>query len=616
MFKYISKILYIIPDNKSNLILLVLIYFLISLLEICGIGLIIPFLSLATDPNMIERHNWLYTIYIEMGLSDKSQFISFLGILIIFVFCIKSFINWRAQLYAFKFSFVQQSKLISKLMHYYLTSPYSFLLDKNSATIIQNIIDETRKFTIFVLTTLLISVSNIVIIISFIALLLLTNLLAVLGILIILIPIYLLYRHFKDKLKHWGEEASRSNENIIRIVNHGLGSIKETQILGCGSFFEDQIAEHAHRYSDARVGIYAFKLSPRIIIEASLVIFLVGFTSILLFLQKDTQELMATLGVFALASIRLIPAISNFAGGMSTLRNSIYTVNKLYDDLKNLEDVKHEKELQISYLTSHNRANLPTLRNNQELEFTRDIIINSINYRYPNVPETTLQNISLTIKKGESIAFIGKSGAGKTTLVDVILGLLIPESGDIKVDGRSIYHYLSSWQNLVGYIPQSIFLIDDTIERNIAFGIPDPLIDPNRLNDVIEAAQLKALVDDLPDGLHTMVGERGVRLSGGERQRIGIARALYHGQEILVLDEATAALDHETESLVTEAIKSLSGTKTMIMIAHRLTTVEHCDRLYLMENGRILKSGPYEEIVLGHHLSPAQSNGAACANTL
>jgi ABC-type bacteriocin/lantibiotic exporter with double-glycine peptidase domain len=223
--------------------------------------------------------------------------------------------------------------------------------------------------------------------------------------------------------------------------------------------------------------------------------------------------------------------------------------------------------------------------------------LENITYHYSDTLEPAIKNISLTIKKGQSIALIGKSGSGKTTLVDIILGLLKIESGDIWVDGVSIYSNLRCWQNLIGYIPQSIFLIDDTIERNIAFGVPDHLIDYEKLDKAIQAAQLTELIEQLPNGIKTSVGERGVRLSGGQRQRVGIARALYHDREILVLDEATAALDNETESMVSESIRALSGTKTMIIIAHRLTTVKHCDRVYMLEKGCIVKSGSYQEVV-------------------
>ena len=238
------------------------------------------------------------------------------------------------------------------------------------------------------------------------------------------------------------------------------------------------------------------------------------------------------------------------------------------------------------------------LNDNSAMSFVHQVELKDVTYRYPGTSDPALQQLSLSLKKGQAIALIGKSGAGKTTLVDVILALLTPESGDIQVDGVSIYGNIRSWQNLVGYIPQSIFLMDDTIERNLAFGVPDHLIDGERLHQAIAAAQLTELVEQLPNGIKTEVGERGVRLSGGQRQRIGIARALYHQREILVLDEATSALDNETEKLVSQSIQALSGTKTLIVIAHRLTTVEYCDRVYLMDKGRIVKSGTYQEVVV------------------
>jgi ABC-type multidrug transport system fused ATPase/permease subunit len=237
------------------------------------------------------------------------------------------------------------------------------------------------------------------------------------------------------------------------------------------------------------------------------------------------------------------------------------------------------------------------------MPFSYKLSLQNIIYQYPEVSTNAINNISFDIYKGQSIGLIGKSGSGKTTLVDIILGLLYPKSGDIQVDDVSIYQNLRAWQNLIGYIPQSIFLTDETIEKNIAFGVPDHLIDRTRLEKAIQSAQLEELMQQLPQGLKTEVGERGVRLSGGQRQRVGIARALYHERAILVLDEATSALDNETEKLVNESIKSLSGTKTMIIIAHRLSTIEHCDRLYLLGQGKILKSGTYQEVVVNQEIS-------------
>jgi ATP-binding cassette, subfamily B, bacterial PglK len=233
------------------------------------------------------------------------------------------------------------------------------------------------------------------------------------------------------------------------------------------------------------------------------------------------------------------------------------------------------------------------------LPFNREVVVDQAAYRYPTATEASLKGISLHLKKGQSIGLIGRSGAGKTTLVDVLLGLLTPETGDIRVDGQSIYGDIRAWQNMIGYVPQNIFLTDDTLERNIALGVPDHLIDYERLEQAVQAAQLGDMVAMLPDGLRTVLGERGTRLSGGQRQRVGIARVLYHDREILVLDEATAALDNETELLISDAVKALGGTKTLIIIAHRLSTIEHCDCIYMLERGQVVKSGTYEEVVLG-----------------
>ncbi len=599
MSKYLSKVLYILVGHKSRLILLLFSFVLVSVLEVFGIGLIGPFIALASNPELIYKNYWLNWVYTNSGVKPESQFIALIGLLIVVIFSIKSFISLRVQANVFKFSYTQQGKLIQKLMHAYLEAPYTFHLSKSSVNIVQNVITETKQFANAVLIPLLSSIANVIIILALAVLLGVTNSAAVVAVLVIILPLIFLFNHFKDKLGRWGKEGSQSNEEIIRIITHSLGGIKETRIIGCGSYFESQIAEQERRYVDAMGAFFTFKLSPRVIIETLLVIFLVGFTSVFLIVNQNIQELTSVLGVFAIASIRLIPAVSNLATGVSTLRNSSYAVDKLYADLKELEAVEELKEAPelAPYPASDKRTSKPS-ESSQVMKFAEEIVIDQVTYRYPNAPDTALNGISLTLKKGESIALIGKSGAGKTTLVDVILGLLTPDGGDIKVDGKSIYSQVRFWQNLIGYIPQSIFLIDDTIERNIAFGVPDHLIDRQRLTKAIQTAQLAELVEELPEGIQTKVGERGVRLSGGQRQRIGIARALYHEREILVLDEATSALDNETEGLISEAMKSLSGTKTMIIIAHRLTTVEHCDRIYMMEKGRIAKSGSYQEVVL------------------
>lgn len=589
MVKYFSKFLYVFPSNKIILIPWGLAFIFVSFIEVGGIGIIGPFIALASNPDLIHQNYWLNLAYTQLGFTEKNKFIVLFGCLIVIVFCIKSLITWYNNARVFKFSYIQKEKLIARLMHGYLEAPYTLYLSKNSAQIIQNISGQTALFANTILSTLLTSASNTINIIFISILLCIVSPFAVLSLLFIITPLVLVFNLFKEKMNFWGKELYQADQEIIRCINHGLGGFKETRIIGCGQYYEKETIIQARRYAKASIGFYIFKFSPRFIVETLLIAFLIGFISISLLFNQNIQELTSTLSIFALASIRLIPAFTNLANGLSILRNSSYSLNQLYSDLKELETIEHESASEsITHSNSRDR----------KIDFTNEIILDEVTYCYPNASRKALDGISLTIPKGKSIALIGKSGAGKTTLVDVILGLLKPNLGDIKVDNKSIYENVRSWQNIIGYIPQSIFLMDDTIERNIAFGVPDNLIDPDRLNKAIEAAQLEEVIENLPQGVKTRVGERGVMLSGGQRQRVGIARALYHEREILVLDEATSALDNETEALVTEAIKSLSGTKTMIIIAHRLTTVEHCDRIYLMDKGKIVESGSYAEVVL------------------
>jgi ATP-binding cassette, subfamily B, bacterial PglK len=595
MHNYLSKLLYIVAASKKKLFALLIAFTLVSIIEALGIGMIGPFINIATNPSIVLQNSFLNWAYVQTGFSNVNQFIVLMGLAVILIFCVKSIFSWYVQTYVFIFSYEQQHLLSNKLLHSYLTAPYTFHLNKSSAHIIQNIITETKSFSNQVLIPFLASVSNLIITFSLAMLLAITNSLTVIVTLGMLIPVFVIFNSSKSKIARWGKQASDSGEQMIRVINHSLGGIKETTILGCGPYFEDKIDKQGQIYVHAMGSFFSFKLLPRIVIETFLIIFLIGFISIALLLNQDINKMTAVLSVFAFASIRLIPAISNFITGISTLKNSSYTVKRIYADLKELETVKVEQS------PIQTTSRLSEVDSNPEMLFTDEVILEKVSYRYPNAHEKSLEDVSLRLKKGQSIAFIGKSGAGKTTLVDVILGLLIPESGDIKVDGQSIYQDLRQWQNLIGYIPQSIFLIDDTIAKNIAFGVADNLIDQERLGKAIKAAQLEELIERLPDGSQTIVGERGVLLSGGQRQRIGIARALYHEREILVLDEATAALDNETEALVTQAMQSLSGLKTLIIIAHRLSTIEHCDCVYVLERGQLVNSGSYQEVVKGAH---------------
>jgi ATP-binding cassette, subfamily B, bacterial PglK len=601
MHKYFARALYILTGSKKQLVSTVLLILFTSIVETIGIGLVGPFIALATNQKLIYSNPWFNRLYTYLQLSSEVQFISIVGLAIVTILCLKSLLGFHLQKHIFAYGFSQQSNLRLRLMHAYLTVPYSFHLNRNTALLIENIITETENFANRVLMPVLFSSSNLVVIFALSLLLISMDFYATASIFTVIAFVSLILYQFKDKLSRWGYAAFDANTEIIRIINHALGGFKETRLIGCESYFENQMAIQAVKYKESVSSSLAFSLLPRQILEPLIMTFLVGFTVAYLFFHQSPENLSSTLGVFGMASIRLLPAISNLMGAVAGLKQCGYIVDQLYLDLKEIRDVEPSiaAKKDFKHIDENSSNSVDIAKAEQKImTFSDRIALEKVKYRYPNTSDLVVNDISLSIKKGESIGLIGKSGSGKTTLVDIILGLLTPESGDIRVDNVAIEKDLRAWQNLIGYIPQSIFLIDDTIERNIAFGVSDDLIDQDKLNRAIQSAQLSEFINDLPEGMKTQVGERGVRLSGGQRQRIGIARVLYHEREILVLDEATSALDDETENLVTEAIKSLSGQKTMIIIAHRLSTIEHCDRIYKMARGLLVQSGSYQEVVL------------------
>ena len=600
MFKYLSKVLYVLSGSRIKLILLLLGFTICSILEAVGIGLISPFINLASNPDLNRLPLSLSKLATIINIGSGSELLLFLGLAIITFFCIKSVLYFATRAYIFHFSSDYKAKLALRLLKAYLTVKYEFHLNRNTANLTKNIILETNHFYHFCILPLLNSVSNIVVMCFLLLLLAVTDLRLLAMILVVLLPIFTLFHLLRNKFKKWGRMASQSQQGMISTINHAMGGLKETRIIGCEFHFEKEMEHYVNQYARSVTFFQSSQTLPKIFIETILIVFVISFLIISqISSPQSMQEITGILAVFAVAAMRLIPSASQLLQAVAQMQKGAYALDLLYADLREIDRQKTERRSEFSKIDTRQCDFAEASENQEEAMVFRDRLeLKNLSYSYSKISEPALKNISLNITKGESIALIGKSGAGKTTLVDVILGLLQPEHGDIFVDGVSIYKNLRSWQNLVGYIPQSIFLIDDSVESNIAFGIPDSAIDRAKIEQVIKATQLSELVEQLPNGIKTQVGERGIRLSGGQRQRIGIARALYHEREILVLDEATAALDNETERLVSEAISSLAGKKTLITIAHRLSTIEHCDRVYLLEKGRVINSGSYQEIVL------------------
>ncbi|MGD1897205.1 MAG: ABC transporter ATP-binding protein [Phormidesmis sp.] len=604
MRQYLSKVLYVLSGKRRQLAVMLTVFVFVSMLEALGIGLIGPFLSIVSDPDVIRAHPQLGSLAATFGLETDRQIIVVSAILVLGMFCFKSVAYFLCKVYIYRFSYRQKQELEARLVYTYLNISYLFHLNRNSATLIKNLVFESIQFTVNCLIPLLEIVANTLVVILLLGLLAVTDISLMAMALAVLLPIFGLFAWLSRRIRGWGRIKSNAQGGMIRAINHGLGGLKETKVLGCESYFESDLRTYSKQFGNASTLVDSLQLMPKVAIETVLVVFLILFVLISqLVMGRSLEELTAVMGVFAVASIRMIPASSQILNAVGRMRAMSYALDMLYKDLKELEAYSvSANEFSVGEGTTLAQRQLTASQFEQsqfeQSQFEQSVTLKNVTFFYPDTSTPAIADISLSIRKGESIALVGKSGSGKSSLVDIILVLLQASSGDILVDDRSVYSDLRAWQNLLGYIPQSIFLTDETIAQNIAFGIPADKIDYDRVHMAVKAAQLEDLIEQLPDGLETMVGERGMRISGGQRQRVGIARALYYGREILVLDEATSALDSETEQLVSDAINSLAGDKTLIIIAHRVSTIAHCDRVYRLEEGRLQQSGTYEEVVL------------------
>lgn len=555
--------------------------------ETLGVGLVLPFISLLENPQRVEQAGLLRWVYQAVGEPEIRQFLIGAGLGFIGIYLLKNAYLTGITYLQFRFIYDKQIKLCSRLFRAYLYSPYTFHLQRNSADLMRNLTSETGQFFGGVLIPGLLALTEVTIL-ACIALFLLvvepvTCMAAAGG---IGLATMIFYRMVRLKLSDLGKALQYHQARLIQTINQGLGGVKEAKVLGREQLFIDEY--QSHNISSTRAFQFSQVVSqlPRFFIESIAVVGLMLIVVSVLAQGRNLNGVLPTLSLFAAAAFRLMPSINRILNAVTRMRFSSHSVYVLYHDLMELKAIE-----ETSKKVNWSRRDLIK----QGLETA--IELRNVVYQYPGASDASLQGVSLTIPKGTSVGFVGASGAGKTTIVDVILGLLPPTQGQVLVDDRDIYQDLSAWQRLIGYIPQSIYLCDDTLRNNIAFGIPEDEINQDWIESAVESAQLTELVKSLPQGLDTLVGELGVRLSGGQRQRVGIARALYHNPEVLVMDEATAALDNQTEAGVMQAVEKLSGEKTLIMIAHRLSTVKNCDCLYFMNQGKIVAVGTYSKLL-------------------
>ncbi|MDE2027165.1 MAG: ABC transporter ATP-binding protein [Candidatus Omnitrophica bacterium] len=585
MFRFLKRLGVLFGnEDRWSFFFLALATLFNSLLEVLGIGLMIPFISLLAHPEMLDTNVYLRNIYHIFSFHSFLQFTVTLDVVIIAVFVVKNAVLLLVTFLQTKFIFNKQSQICSRLFQAYLLSPYSFHLQRNLGHFQEKLRRVEELMQAGILSVLIIFTEGLLVACLFMMLIRTNPILTIIAMAVLSGGLMLYFRFLKDKLYYWGEINGRHGALAMQQVNQGLGSIKESKLLGKELFFVKSFYHYEHQKALQHYKSDLVIKSPRLFIETAVVAMVMSAMAICLLSGEPPRNVFATISVFAIVTLRLMPSLNRISSSWGGLRFFIPSFDAIYEDLTECE--------KLSSMQRERTSGPP-------LVFHKEIQMKNVVFFYENAKSPALNGISLTIMKNSVVGFIGPSGAGKTSAIDVMLGLLDPSSGRVTVDGVDIHSHLRSWQTTIGYIPQVIYLCDDTIRRNVAFGMEMSQIDDERVWRALRLAQMEEVVRSLPQGIETTVGERGVRLSGGQRQRIGIARALYHDPQVLVMDEATAALDNETERLFMSALFGLSKEKTIIIIAHRLTTVQQCDHIFFLKNGQLIAEGRYDE--LSHH---------------
>ena len=579
-----KKISYIFSaKQKVQSVLLCIGLFIGALFELAGVSLITQLVSMVTDPGKIHSNALLKGVYDAFDMKDDRQFFLTLVTGLIIVYLVKNAYLLWINYVQYTFIYNNQLRLSGRLIDCYLKKPYTYHLDKNSAEMVRNVMLDSERFFQMLLSVFLMLSEFLISALLCIYLLtvdwfITVSVAVILG---IFTGLYLIL--FKNKAKEYGKENQIYDGKMHQSINQALGAVKDIKILHREKYFVDAFCGYGKKKMRAVRNNNVLGQAPKYVIETVCIGAILLVLVYKIFRGEDLSSMITQLAAFAVAAFKLLPSVSkinNFANLIIFLKPS---VDLIYRDIKDTEDMKNFE------LTDADGS---------EPE-AAEITVSNLTYRYPHTERDVLKNVNLSIPLGYAVGLMGPTGAGKSTLADIILGILTPTGGTVSYGTMNVHEHPIKWSKKLAYIQQSIYLADETIRNNVAFGIDDDKIDEDKVWKALEEAQIKDFVKSLPEGLDTMVGERGVRLSGGQRQRIGIARALYDDPEILVLDEATSALDNETENAVMEAIDSLMGRKTLIIIAHRLTTLRNCQVIFKVEGGGV-REVSYEEIENGY----------------
>ena len=572
-------------ERRRGFVLLALI-FLLGIVETLGVASVMPFMAVVGNPDIVESNVYLKAIYDRLGFQSYNQFLIFLGAVVFFVLVSSLLLSALTSWVLFRFTQMCNHRISTRLLETYFHRPYAWFLNQHSADLGKTVLNEVNQVTVLAVMPAITIVSRAIVAVFLLVLIVLIEPWVALSAAVVLGGVYgTIYLMARKYLVWLGADMYRANEQRFKVAQEGLGGIKEVKITGLEAEFVKRYRSPSRRFSHRQASHQIISEVPRFLLEATA---FGGMLGILLFLlitrEGGLGAALPLIALYAFAGYRLLPALQQIYQNLTALKFGNEVLNRLYHDLN---------ETNVAVTTAR-----PTLDPVNALRLNDRLEVRDVTFKYPAARQPALRGLNLTIRAKTTVGFVGSTGAGKTTMIDLILGLLTPDSGQVLVDGQPLTSdNVRQWQRGLGYVPQHIFLIDDTVAANIAFGVDPEDIDLKAVERAARLAELhEFVVAQLPEGYLTRVGERGVRLSGGQRQRIGIARALYHDPGVLVLDEATSSLDNITEKAVMDAVQNLGHKKTIIIIAHRLSTVRPCDTIFVLDQGRLAGSGPYDEL--------------------
>ncbi len=556
-----------------------------ALLEVVGIGAVPAFIATLATPDEVRALPYVGPILSALGIDTPTELVIWGALGLVVIFAIRTSYLIMLTYLQVRMTEHHRVRIAKKLFAAYMYAPYEFHLMRNTAELLRNVDAETKSIVTGIINPILtITLNGMMALCIVVLLVVATPSSGLVAIVVIGGGSWLFLRSIRARMRAYGEEARTERKRAIQTVNQGLGGLQDARVLGAEEAMIEAFNMSNTRYAKFdRFRLFIGQLSsPLLEFIAVAGLMLVALTMVLA--GMELQSMVPVLGLFGAAIVRLRASMGTLLGRASQFSYNMASVDAVVDDLEAL------KKVSVAPVDESVRA----------MPLQRAITLEQVSYTYPGADRPALRDITLSIQCGQSVGFVGATGSGKTTLINVLLGLLKPQQGKILVDGVDVHDDLRGWQRNIGFIPQTIYLLDDTIRRNVAFGVAEENIDDEQVWAALAAAQFADHVRDLPEGLDTFVGERGVRLSGGQRQRLGLARALYRDPAVLILDEATSALDNETETEVMRALESFHGNRTIIMIAHRLSTVRNCDRLYFLNGGVLEAAGVYEELCAEH----------------